>query len=144
MGTTAPLKHSSSMHLILLVCLAGLVAASPMPQPQNRHPEYTAETLLDEREDQGDGNFRYRFETSNGIKTEKVGTPGSKGQSNMQGAFSFPFPEGGVAEFTYVADEFGYQPSSDLLPVPPPLPEHVYRLLEIAEQQRAQGITFEK
>ncbi|XP_069996970.1 cuticle protein AMP1B-like [Penaeus vannamei] len=130
------------MQLILLVCLAGLVAASPMPQ--NRHPEYDAQILVDEREDRGDGNFRYRFETSNGIKTEKVGTPGSKGQSNMQGAFSFPFPEGGVAEFTYVADEFGYQPSSDLLPVPPPLPEHVYRLLEIAEQQRAQGITFEK
>ncbi|XP_063598383.1 cuticle protein AMP1B-like [Penaeus indicus] len=132
------------MHLILLVCLAGLVAASPMPQSQNRHPEYDAEILVDEREDRGDGNFRYRFETSNGIKTEKVGTPGSKGQSNMQGAFSFPFPEGGVAEFTYVADEFGYQPSSDLLPTPPPLPPHVYRLLEIAEQQRAQGITFEK
>ncbi|XP_037798701.1 cuticle protein AMP4-like isoform X1 [Penaeus monodon] len=132
------------MQLILLVCLAGLVAASPMPQSQNRHPEYTAETLVDEREDRGDGNFRYRFETSNGIRTEKVGTPGSKGQSNMQGAFSFPFPEGGVAEFTYVADENGYQPSSDLLPVGPPLPPHVYRLLEIAEQQRAQGITFEK
>ncbi|XP_063598382.1 cuticle protein AMP1B-like [Penaeus indicus] len=132
------------MHLIFLVCLAGLVAASPMPQSQNRHPEYDAEILVDEREDRGDGNFRYRFETSNGIRTEKVGTPGSEGQSNMQGAFSFPFPEGGVAEFTYVADEFGYQPSSDLLPVPPPLPPHVYRLLEIAEQQRAQGITFEK
>ncbi|XP_047478882.1 cuticle protein AMP1B-like [Penaeus chinensis] len=115
-----------------------------MPQSQNRHPEYDAEILVDEREDRGDGNFRYRFETSNGIRTEKVGTPGSQGQSNMQGAFSFPFPEGGVAEFTYVADEFGYQPSSDLLPVPPPLPPHVYRLLEIAEQQRAQGITFEK
>ncbi|XP_047478802.1 cuticle protein AMP4-like [Penaeus chinensis] len=132
------------MQLILLVCLAGLVAASPMPQSQNRHPEYDAEILVDEREDRGDGNFRYRFETSNGIRTEKVGTPGSQGQSNMQGAFSFPFPEGGVAEFTYVADENGYQPSSDLLPVPPPLPPHVYRLLEIAEQQRAQGITFEK
>ncbi|XP_037798506.1 cuticle protein AMP1A-like [Penaeus monodon] len=76
-----------------------------MPQPQNRLPEYDAEILVDEREDRGDGNFRYRFETSNGIKTEKVGTPGSEGQSNMQGAF---------------------------------------RLLEIAEQQRAQGITFEK
>ncbi|ROT72354.1 Cuticle protein AMP3 [Penaeus vannamei] len=130
------------MHLILLVCLAGLVAASPMPQ--NRHPEYDAQILVDEREDRGDGNFRYRFETSNGINTEKVGTPGSQGQSNMQGAFSFPLPEGGVAQFTYVADEFGYQPSSDLLPQPPPLPAHVYRLLEIAEQQRAQGITFEK
>ncbi|XP_047478685.1 cuticle protein AMP4-like [Penaeus chinensis] len=132
------------MKLTLLVCLTGIVAASALPQFQDRHPEYTAETLVDEREDQGDGNFRYRFETTNGINAQKVGTPGSEGQSNMQGAFSFPLPEGGVAQFTYVADENGYQPSSDLLPVPPPLPPHVYRLLEIAEQQRAQGITFEK
>ncbi|XP_042890829.1 cuticle protein AMP4-like [Penaeus japonicus] len=132
------------MKLTLLVCLTGIVAASALPQFQDRHPEYTAETVLDEREDRGDGNFRYRFETTNGINAEKVGTPGSEGQSNMQGAFSFPLPEGGVAQFSYIADENGYQPSSDLLPVAPPLPPHVYRLLEIAEQQRAQGITFEK
>ncbi|ROT72355.1 Cuticle protein AMP3 [Penaeus vannamei] len=95
----------------------GCLPDASEPPPRVRRPD-----PVDEREDRGDGNFRYRFETSNGIKTEKVGTPGSKGQSNMQGAFSFPFPEGGVAEFTYVADEFGYQPSSDLLPVPLPSP----------------------
>ncbi|XP_063598390.1 cuticle protein AMP1A-like [Penaeus indicus] len=128
------------MKLTLFVCLAGVVAASALPQFQDRHPEYTAETLVDEREDRGDGNFRYLFRTSNGINTEKVGTPGSKGQSNMQGSFSFPLTDGGVAEFTYVADENGYQPSSDLLP---PTPPHVFRLLEIAAQQRAQGIRFD-
>ncbi|XP_042859361.1 cuticle protein AMP1A-like [Penaeus japonicus] len=128
------------MKLTLLVCLAGVAAASALPQVQDRHPEYTAETLVDERVDQGDGNFRYLFETTNGIKTEKVGTPGSEGQSNMQGRFSFPLTDGGVAEFSYVADENGYQPSSDLLP---PTPPHVFRLLEIAAEQRAAGITFD-
>ncbi|XP_069996580.1 cuticle protein AMP1A-like [Penaeus vannamei] len=128
------------MKLTLFVCLAGVVAASALPQFQERHPEYTAETLVDEREDRGDGNFRYLFRTSNGINTEKVGTPGSKGQSNMQGSFSFPLTDGGVAQFSYIADENGYQPSSDLLP---PTPPHVFRLLEIAAQQRAAGITFD-
>ncbi|XP_042890832.1 cuticle protein AMP1A-like [Penaeus japonicus] len=128
------------MKLTLLICLAGVAAASALPQFQDRHPEYTAETLVDEREDRGDGHFRYLFRTSNGINTEKVGTPGSKGQSNMQGSFSYPMPEGGVAEFSYIADENGYQPSSDLLP---PTPPHVFRLLEIAAQQRAAGITFD-
>lgn len=77
----------------LFVCLAGVVAASALPQFQERHPEYTAETLVDEREDRGDGNFRYLFRTSNGINTEKVGTPGSKGQSNMQGSFRLAIKE---------------------------------------------------
>ncbi|XP_069996578.1 cuticle protein AMP1A-like [Penaeus vannamei] len=142
MRPQAPLscKHPRIMKLIFLVCLVGVVAASPRPQAQDRHPEYTAETLVDERVDQGDGNFRYLFETSNGIKTEKVGTPGSEGQSNMQGSFSFPLTDGGVAQFSYIADENGYQPSSDLLP---PTPPHVFRLLEIAAEQRAKGISFE-
>lgn len=56
----------------------------------------------------------------------------------------FTFPDGTVAEITYVADENGYRPISPLIPTPPPLPEHVYELLRIAEQQRAQGITFER
>nr|P81384.1 RecName: Full=Cuticle protein AMP1A; AltName: Full=HA-AMP1A [Homarus americanus] len=102
-----------------------------------------AQTLTDERSDQGDGNFRYEFETSNGIYTQKTGTPGSEGQSNYQGSFRFTLEDGTIAEVTYIADENGFQPSSDLLPVGPPAPPHVQRLLEIAAEQRAQGITFD-
>ncbi|XP_063598396.1 cuticle protein AMP1A-like [Penaeus indicus] len=124
------------MKLIVLACLAAVALARPQKDSE-------AETILDERSDNGDGNFQYTFQTSNGISSSNTGTPGSEGQSNMQGSFSFPLPEGGVAEFTFVADENGYQPSSDLLPVAPPLPEHVHELLRIAEQQRAEGITFD-
>ncbi|XP_042892982.1 cuticle protein AMP1A-like [Penaeus japonicus] len=123
------------MKLIVLACLAAVALARPQKDSD-------AETVLDEREDRGDGNFRYAFQTSNGISSSNVGTPGSEGQSNMQGSFSFPLPEGGFAEFNFIADENGYQPSSDLLPVGPPPPEHVYELLRIADEQRAAGITF--
>ncbi|XP_042222869.1 cuticle protein AMP1B-like [Homarus americanus] len=123
------------MKLTIFVCLVALAAAVP---------DKDATILLDERSDQGDGNFRYEFETSNGIYTQKTGTPGSEGQSNHQGAFRFTLEDGTIAEVSYIADEYGYQPSSDLLPVGPPAPPHVQRLLDIAAQQRAQGITFER
>ncbi|XP_042890996.1 cuticle protein AMP1A-like [Penaeus japonicus] len=124
------------MKLIIFACLAAVALARPQA------PESEAETLLDERSDNGDGNFQYTFETSNGIRANKVGTPGSEGQSNMEGSFSFPLADGTIAEVSFIADENGYQPSSDLLPVGPPPPEHVHELLRIADEQRAAGITF--
>lgn len=55
----------------------------------------------------------------------------------------FVLADGSVAEVTFIANENGFQPQSDLLPTPHPLPAHVYELLRIADEQRAQGITFE-
>nr|XP_045621375.1 cuticle protein AMP3-like [Procambarus clarkii] len=123
------------MKLTLLICLVVVAAAAP---------DKNAQTVLDERNDSGDGNFHYNFQTSNGISSQKIGNPGSEGQSNFQGSFRFSLPDGNVAELTYVANEYGYQPVSNLLPTPHPLPDHVYELLRIAEEQRRKGITFDK
>ncbi|XP_071552018.1 cuticle protein AMP4-like [Panulirus ornatus] len=90
------------MKLVVLACLMTLVVAAP-------RPDRDAVTLVDERRDSGDGNFYYRFETSNDIHEERVGTPGVKGQSNMVGSFRIPYPDGTVAEFSFVADEGGYR-----------------------------------
>nr|AAV28477.1 arthrodial cuticle protein AMP6.0 [Callinectes sapidus] len=95
-------------------------------------PDKDATILTDEREDRGDGNFFYRFETSNGIQKEKTGTPGSEGQSNMVGSFQFPLDDGSTATFTFVADENGYRVESPLLP---PIPEYVQRQIDFANSQ---------
>lgn len=63
---------------VLLACLLAMAAA---------RPEKDATILVDERTDRGDGNFFYNVETSNGIEKTKTGTPGSAGQSNMDGSF---------------------------------------------------------
>ncbi|XP_042859343.1 cuticle protein AMP1B-like [Penaeus japonicus] len=126
------------MKLVLFACLAAAAVAFP------QNPEGDAEVVYDERTDQGDGNFRYAFETTNGIRAEKTGVPGAAGQSNMQGSFTFPLPEGGVVEVTYVADEDGYRPESDAIPTPGPVPEFVKELLAIAAEQRAAGIRFDE
>ncbi|KAK8377693.1 hypothetical protein O3P69_013974 [Scylla paramamosain] len=123
------------MKFVVLACMLAVAVA---------RPDRDATIVVDERTDNGDGNFFYNVQTSNGIEKSKTGTPGSEGQSNFQGSFRFPLDDGTFAEVRYVADEFGYKPESDLLPVGPELPEHVYELLRIAEEQRAAGITFDR
>lgn len=66
---------------IIFACLAAVALARPQT------PDSEAETILDERSDNGDGNFQYTFQTSNGISSSNTGTPGSEGQSNMQGTY---------------------------------------------------------
>ncbi|XP_042859069.1 cuticle protein AM1199-like [Penaeus japonicus] len=99
--------------------------------------------LRDDRQDDGDGNFNYAFEADNGISVSVVGTPGAAGQSNMEGSFRFTLPDGTIAEVTYIADENGFQPSSDLLPTPHPLPAHAIEQIRFAEEQRALGVGVE-
>ncbi|XP_045102280.1 cuticle protein AM1199-like [Portunus trituberculatus] len=132
------------MKLIIFACLAALAVAAPQFQEEFR-PDYRPIAILrDEREDYGDGNFRYEFETENGILTNAVGTPGSQGQSNIQGFFRFPLDDGSIAEVQYVADELGYQPVSNLIPTPHPLPAHAIEQIRFAEELRAQGATWDQ
>ncbi|XP_050720641.1 cuticle protein AM1159-like [Eriocheir sinensis] len=125
------------MKLAVFACLLALAAAAP-------RPDQDAVVTLDERTDNGDGTFSLRLETSNGIAEERTGVVGSEGQSNMQGSYSFTLPDGTVAVVTFVADEGGFRPESDLLPTPHPLPAHAIEQLRVAEEQRAQGITFDR
>ncbi|KAK3891959.1 hypothetical protein Pcinc_004174 [Petrolisthes cinctipes] len=125
------------MQLILLACLAVVASAAPQLAP------LPVAILRDDRQDNGDGNFQYTFESENGISVSASGSPGSQGQANIQGSYLYPLEDGTFAEVRYVADEFGFRPESPLLPTTPPVPAHVPELLRIAEEQRAAGITFE-
>ncbi|XP_068216172.1 cuticle protein AM1159-like [Palaemon carinicauda] len=122
------------MKFVILFCLLAMSFAAPQED---------AQIIRDDRVDNGDGSFSYSFAADNGLEMEVEGTPGSEGQSNMRGYYLLPLESGGFARVDFVADEAGFQPQSDLLPTPHPLPEHVHELLRIAEEQRAQGITFE-
>merc|ERR1719357_514872 len=123
--------------IAVLLCLAAVAAAAP------QFDERLAATLIDERQDNGDGNFAYNFETDNGISSQSQGSSGSQGQTNMQGSYRFTLPDGSIAEVRWVADEFGFRAESPLIPTPHPLPAHAIEQIRIAEDQRARGITFE-
>lgn len=64
--------------------------------------------LRDDRQDFGDGNFNYQFETENGINVNARGTPGSKGQSNIEGYYRCVF----FYDFVFRLCDFFFSPLS--------------------------------
>lgn len=78
--------------------------------------------------------YEFSYETANGIKAEESGALKNAGGEEesiaVQGTFEYTAPDGTPVRMTYIADENGYQPSGDLLPVAPEIPDHVVRALE--------------
>lgn len=70
--------------------------------------------------------FHYGFETTNHIRAAASGDE----HGNIHGDFEWISPEGEHVAVKYVADEYGYQPSSDVLPTPPPVPTAILKSLE--------------
>ncbi|XP_047478881.1 cuticle protein AMP1A-like [Penaeus chinensis] len=124
------------MKTIVLACLIAVAVAAPQLQ------EREVVLLRDDRIANEDGSFSYALEADNGINTAVEGAVGSAGQINQAGSYTLTLEDGTQAVVTFVANENGFQPQSNILPTPHPLPAHVYELLEIAERQRAEGIVF--
>ncbi|CAG4940853.1 unnamed protein product [Parnassius apollo] len=80
------------------------------------------------------GSYQWEYETGNGISAQAVGTvrnPESEIASiEVKGSARYTSPEGEPIELTYVADENGYHPQSNSIPVPPPIPALILRSLE--------------
>ena len=74
------------------------------------------------------------YEAENGISVSESGVQkqiGDKPEESgtvSQGKFSYP-EDGVTYTITWVADENGFQAKGDHLPTPPPMPEHVVKLL---------------
>ncbi|XP_066941906.1 cuticle protein AMP1B-like [Macrobrachium rosenbergii] len=103
---------TANMKLIVVACLVAMALAAPRPQDD-------VSIVKDERVDQGDGNFNYNFELSDGTAIDAAGTPGEEGAVNIQGSYRFTLPDGVVVHITYVADEAGFRPEGDIIPTPP-------------------------
>ncbi|XP_061396106.1 larval cuticle protein 2-like [Musca vetustissima] len=76
--------------------------------------------------DVNDHGFQYAYDTTNNIHAAASGDE----HGDHRGDFSWISPEGEHIAVQYVADENGYQPSSALLPTPPPIPEAILKALE--------------
>ncbi|XP_058979468.1 larval cuticle protein 4-like, partial [Musca domestica] len=76
--------------------------------------------------DVSEHGFQYAYDTTNAIHAAAAGS--AYGEHN--GDFSWISPEGEHVAIQYVADENGYQPSGDILPTPPPIPEAILKALE--------------
>ncbi|XP_046811688.1 larval cuticle protein 4-like [Lucilia cuprina] len=84
-----------------------------------------AEIVSADSDVRADG-FDYHLETTNAISAKASGDA----YGNVHGDFQWISPEGEHVAVSYVADENGYQPNSDVLPTPHPIPEAILKSLE--------------
>lgn len=108
--------------------MALVAAASALPQ------ERDAAILRQAQDISPEGSYNYNFETENGIRNAAEGTLENVGPNGepavvARGNFQFTAPDGTPIAVSYVADQNGYQPVGDHLPVAPAIPEQIQRAL---------------
>ncbi|XP_064093875.1 cuticle protein AMP1A-like [Macrobrachium nipponense] len=136
-------------HVILAVFVAAAFAA-----PQSTRYEAPAASstradsgervaiLRDERIMEEDGRFNVEFEAENGIHFAKAGSPDAANGAVIQaGQYSYTAPDGTPVLVKFVANENGFQPESNLLPVAPefphPIPQFVLDQIAFAAEEDA-------
>ncbi|XP_012282360.2 uncharacterized protein LOC105700781 [Orussus abietinus] len=82
-----------------------------------------------------EGSYNFSYETENGIAVSESGSPQPAGPDGepavaAQGQYQYTAPDGTPISVSYVADENGFQPQGEHLPVAPPVPEAILRSLE--------------
>ncbi|XP_057666746.1 pupal cuticle protein 20-like [Diorhabda carinulata] len=91
----------------------------------------------------GDGSYKWSYETGNGIKAQEEGELKPGGEEGIQsavGSYSYTAPDGTEIKLEYTADENGFVPVGDHLPTPPPIPPEIQKALDqIAAEEAAGG-----
>ncbi|XP_053696155.1 cuticle protein CP14.6-like [Sabethes cyaneus] len=122
------------MKVIIAVLI--LAVAFSQAAPQGRTADADTPIVSQTSDIQPDGSFSYAFETGNGIKVEDQGTikrvrvpkTDETGRqlgeeevpvSVQTGSFQYTAPDGQIYTLRYIADENGFQPQGDHLPVAP-------------------------
>merc|ERR1711928_195044 len=121
------------MKSMLLVALFVAVAAA---YPQELTVEYKEPIAITKYGSVSDetGKYSYNFEAANGIKLNEEGEQKRFGNepeevgSIARGSYSYEL-EGVTYTVNWVADENGFQPTGAHLPVAPPMPEYVVKML---------------
>ena len=81
-----------------------------------------------------DGTYNYAYETGNGIAASEQGVPKRVEENEpiiATGEYSYTSPEGQLIKVSYIADENGFQPSSDILPTTPEVPIAIQRYYHV-------------
>lgn len=77
-----------------------------------------------------DGSYSYAYETGNGIQASEQGTLKRVEEEEAiaaTGEYSYTDPDGNLVRVSYIADENGFQPTGDHLPVAPEIPPAIQR-----------------
>ncbi|CAL4191475.1 unnamed protein product [Meganyctiphanes norvegica] len=127
------------MKIAIFFLLAAVAFARPTPE---EYEEQVSVELLHHNVVHPDeeGAHSVDFAADNGISFQLSGSEGEDGGANMVGSYTY-IVEGEAVPLTFVANEYGFQPQSSLLPVAPAfpheIPEWVLEQIAFAEQERA-------
>lgn len=120
---TTKASKMSKFFVAVFFCLAA-VSAFPQAPPAGGN----GVSVVSSSSNVDQNGFAYNFETSDGTKQEATGTlkditndDGSNGKAIVQtGSYTYVSPEGQTITINYTADENGYQPQGDSIPVVAP------------------------
>merc|ERR1712083_283362 len=121
------------MKSMLLVALFVAVAAA---YPQELTVEYKEPIAITKYGSVSDetGKYSYNFEGANGIKMseegeqKRIGNEPEEIGTVSRGSYSYEM-DGVTYTVNWVADKNGFQPTGAHLPVAPPMPEYVVKML---------------
>ncbi|XP_017775287.1 PREDICTED: pupal cuticle protein 27-like [Nicrophorus vespilloides] len=84
-------------------------------------------------QNQGDGSYRFAYETENKISQQEAGELKHEGAQSVQGSYSYQGDDGKTYTVNYVADENGFRPMGDHIS------EDIQTLAKKASQTSSQG-----
>merc|ERR1712071_634283 len=109
-----------------------LAVAAAAPAPQESQPILILKQS--QNHDTEKQIYSFSYETENGISVsesgvqKQIGAKADEAGTVSQGKYSYP-EDSVTYTVTRVADENGFQATGDHLPTPPPMPEHVVKML---------------
>ncbi|XP_063610592.1 cuticle protein CP14.6-like [Penaeus indicus] len=128
---------------IIIACVATVAFAAPQ-YSSSEEVEFVP-ILKDDRVQEDDGTYSFDFETGNGISFSQAGSPdGDEDAVIKAGEYSYTAPDGTEIRLRFVADDNGFQPEGDHLPVAPefphPIPQFVLdQIAKAAEEDAARA-----
>ncbi|XP_042218319.1 cuticle protein AM1199-like [Homarus americanus] len=132
---------------LILAALVALTTAAPQynysgSDEDSSESNEVVPILRDDRVLGNDGSYNFDAETGNGIVLLRSGSPDGPDDSVViSGQYSYTAPDGTPVVVKFVADENGFQPESDLLPVAPafphPIPQFVLDQIAFAAEEDA-------
>ncbi|KAK4326488.1 hypothetical protein Pmani_003014 [Petrolisthes manimaculis] len=123
---------------VLVVLVSGDTQYRAPSPPRYDQSHEVIPIVSDQRVQEEDGRYNYDVETGNGIVLSQSGSPtGPEGAVVKSGQYSYTAPDGTPVVVKFVANEYGYQPESNLLPIAPefphPIPDFVLQQIAKAE-----------
>ncbi|XP_012526106.1 endocuticle structural glycoprotein SgAbd-2 [Monomorium pharaonis] len=125
----------NTLTVVLFCVLAVVVSAAPPHFAQQEFIPILASNLDGPNVD---GSYSYSFQTGNGIQAQEQGSlvkiSKDEDANRVQGSFSYTDVDGNPISLSYTADENGFHPSGEHLPVAPPIPDAILKALEYISQ----------